>query len=94
MSEMVQKYEDEKQDHETLKDRFNVLHNNHIELTKIKDDYKVDNERLRKDNQSLKFENENIFSESLNEKDRMIAKLISETEHFQKKLEEADQRER
>lgn len=60
---------------EMLDMRFNELAENHQELIKFKDQYKIENERLRQENAKLKDDNEKLFSGALEEKQRMIDEL-------------------
>lgn len=60
---------------EMLDRRFNELADNHQELIKFKDQYKIENEVLRKENAKLKEDNEKLFSEALQEKEIIIEDL-------------------
>lgn len=60
---------------EMLDKRFNELADNHQELIKFKDQYKYENEMLRKENAKLKEDNERLFSGAIEEKDMMIEDL-------------------
>lgn len=94
MAAFAIKYEEERKSHEVLKDRFNTLDRNHVEMIKLKDEYKAGNEILRYDNERLKSDNENLFSESISEKDKVIAKLNDDLQKLQSKLDKAEEKER
>ncbi|XP_065053578.1 coiled-coil domain-containing protein 89-like [Rhopilema esculentum] len=94
IAESLSRYEAEKKDHEILKNRFNTLDHNHVEMIKLKDEYKNENAKLRKENMKLKQDNENMFSETIREKDRILEELSVDVIRFKKSLEEADEKER
>ena len=85
---------DERKSHDILKDRFNILDDNHNEMIKLKDGYKADNEKLRNENTKLNQQNNDIFSAPLNERNSTIERLHSEIAVFQQNLNEAEQKER
>lgn len=60
---------------EMLDRRFNELADNHQELIKFKDQYKIENEILRQENSKLKSDNERLFSGALQEKENTIEDL-------------------
>ena len=60
---------------EMLDRRFNELADNHQELIKFKDEYKIQNEILKKENAKLKADNERLFSAAIQEKDETIEDL-------------------
>ena len=94
IAESLSRYEAEKKDHEILKNRFNTLDHNHVEMIKLKDEYKNENQKLRKENMKLKQDNENMFSETIREKDRILEELSVDVIRFKKSLEKADEKER
>ena len=54
--------EEERKSHSTLGDRFNILASNHEEMIRIKDSYKEERDKLRKDVAKMKQEKESLYS--------------------------------
>lgn len=94
MADFASKLDNEKKSHDVLKDRFDTLDKNHTEMIKLKDEYKTENEKLRADNGLLKSHNETLFSESINEKDKVIVKLNEDLRELQSQFNEAKQKEK
>ena len=77
-----------------LEKRFAVLNQNHEELIKIKDDYKIENGKLRIENDRLKKENDDLFGSLVAERDLQIKQLREEVKTFQEKYQVATTNER
>lgn len=93
-TDMAKKYEAEKRAHALLQDRFDTLEKNHRELTIIKDEYKSENKELLKDNERLQSVSNSLYSEMVEEKNKVIAKLTKDLLTVQSKLEDATKKEK
>ena len=94
IADVTAKYEDVKKANDLLRSRFDTLQKNHAELIKIKDEYKMENQKLRMDNEGLKSANDNLFSEVIQEKNEIILKLNADLHGLTSKLQSAEQREK
>ena len=77
-----------------MEKRFVVPNQNHEELIKIKDDYRIENGKLRIENDRLKKENEDLFASLVAERDLQIKQLREEVKTFQEKYQVATAKER
>lgn len=67
----------------TLEQRFHTLSSNHDELIKIKDEYKMENQKLRDENFKYRTNNAERVSVALQEKEKQLSTLreeVTETE--------------
>ena len=94
MADFATKYDEEKKNHDVLKGRFETLDKNHVEMIKLKDEYKKENDKLRKNNEKLKYANENLFSDSITEKKNVISKMNEDLQELQCNLDQASKREK
>ena len=81
------------QEHEKfqiLEERFKILYNNHEEIIKIKDGYKVVNHELRKENKNLLDRKEEKIAAMASEKDKIITDLTKETASLKEQLQKSD----
>lgn len=62
----------------TLEQRFHTLSSNHEELIKIKDEYKMENQKLRDENFKYETENAEKVSVALQEKEKQLSTLREE----------------
>lgn len=77
---------------EMLDRRFNELADNHAELIKFKDQYKCENEVLRKENAKLKEDNERLFSGAIQEKDLIIEDLETQLKKIKNRCNEYEKK--
>ncbi|KTG47003.1 hypothetical protein cypCar_00039899, partial [Cyprinus carpio] len=70
--------ENERKKSELLEQRFMHLASNHRELINFKNEYKSQNVKLEKENERLRKENETLFSQEVQEKEKIILKLTQE----------------
>ena len=80
---------EEKRSHLLVLDRFNTLDQNHNEMIKLKDEYKLQNEELRQENERLMKENQSLFSEAIRQRDNTISELRNEICGCQKRYSDA-----
>lgn len=92
--EILTALHNETRKYSVLEKRFVVLNQNHEELIKIKDDYKIENGKLRIENDRLKKENEDLFGSLVAERDLQIKQLREEVKTFQGKYQVATTKER
>ena len=72
----------EMEQRQTISKHFNTLSQNHDELVKIKDEYKLTNEQLRQINSKLANENESKQFPLVQEKEQQLAQLKHSTEQL------------
>jgi hypothetical protein len=80
----------ESRKYNVLQKRFEVLNSNHVEIIVIKDDYKIKNEKLRRENERLCHENKLLFAETVKKRDEEIRSLREELERMQGQCSSAD----
>ncbi|KAL0963816.1 hypothetical protein UPYG_G00314010 [Umbra pygmaea] len=68
-----------------LEQRFMSLAANHQELINFKDEFKIQNAKLKQDNKRLQEENDKLFSRDLQDKEGIILKLKQELEDLSAK---------
>lgn len=73
-----------------LQKRFDVLNSNHEEIIVIKDDYKAQNEKLRRENERLGHENKLLFAETVKKRDEEIRTLREEIDRMREQYSSAD----
>ncbi|KAG7330979.1 hypothetical protein KOW79_004948 [Hemibagrus wyckioides] len=87
---MQKELQNEREKSEQQEQRFMDLAANHNELINFKDEYKQKNVKLMKENQSLREENEKLFSKELQEKEETIYKLSQELSDLNKKHRQSE----
>ncbi|XP_073937774.1 coiled-coil domain-containing protein 89 [Castor canadensis] len=70
-----------------LEDRFKTLVANHEMMIRFKDEHKSLNVKLREENEKLKMENRNLFSQALQEKEAKVLQLTAHGEALTQELE-------
>ncbi|VTJ66464.1 Hypothetical predicted protein [Marmota monax] len=75
-----------------LEDRFRTLAANHELMIRFKDEYKSQNIKLKEDNEKLKLENSNLFSQALKDKEAKVLQLTTKSEALTKELEALKER--
>ncbi|XP_046846299.1 coiled-coil domain-containing protein 89-like isoform X2 [Xenia sp. Carnegie-2017] len=73
-----------------LEERFKILYNNHEEIIKIKDGYKVVNDELRKENKNLLERKEEKIAAMASEKDKIITDLTKEMASLKEQLQKSN----
>ena len=77
---------------ETIEKRFHNLAENHQEMIRIKDEYKQENAKLRKDVQKVKAEKGDSVRGILDQRDREIARLRDLLQQTSKELTSLEQK--
>ncbi|CAK8694928.1 coiled-coil domain-containing protein 89-like [Clavelina lepadiformis] len=72
-----------------LEKRFDELAENHEEMIKIKDEYKLRNHQLTMENKMLKEENKKLFSAAIEDRDAEILQLLAKLKDHEEKLEQS-----
>ncbi|KFO29255.1 coiled-coil domain-containing protein 89 [Fukomys damarensis] len=75
-----------------LEERFMTLAANHEMMICFKDEHKSENIKLREENEKLRLENTNLFSQALKDKDARVLQLTVRSEALAKELEALKQR--
>uniref|UniRef100_A0A8D2DGU2 Coiled-coil domain-containing protein 89 n=1 Tax=Sciurus vulgaris TaxID=55149 RepID=A0A8D2DGU2_SCIVU len=75
-----------------LEERFKILAANHELMIRFKDEHKNQNIKLREENEKLRLENRNLFSQALKDKEAKVLQLTTKSEALTKELEALKQR--
>lgn len=70
----------------TLEQRFHTLSSNHDELIKIKDEYKMENQKLRDENFKYRTNNAERVSVALQEKEKQLSTLREEVREAEERI--------
>lgn len=88
----AQKLKAQSEHAQKLEDRFRTLASNHELMIRFKDEYKSQNIKLREDNEKLRLENSDLFSQALKDKEAKVLQLTTKSEALTKELEALKQR--
>lgn len=88
----VQKLKVKKEYVQKLEERFMILVVNYELMIRFKDEYKSQNVKLREENEKLRLENDNFFSQVLKDQEVKVLQFIVRSEVFVKELEILKQR--
>ncbi|XP_038424347.1 coiled-coil domain-containing protein 89 [Canis lupus familiaris] len=75
-----------------LEERFMTLAANHELMIRFKDEHKSQNVKLREENEKLRLENSNLFSQALKDQEAKVLQLTARSEALSKELETLKQR--
>lgn len=75
-----------------LEKRFMTLASNHELMIRFKDEHKRQNVKLREENEKLRLENNNLFSQALKDQEVQVLQLTTRSEALAKELETLKQR--
>ncbi|XP_059247473.1 coiled-coil domain-containing protein 89 [Mustela nigripes] len=75
-----------------LEERFMTLAANHELMIRFKDEHKSQNVKLREENEKLRLENRNLFSQALKDQEAKVSQLTARSEALSKDLETVKQR--
>ncbi|XP_032215483.1 coiled-coil domain-containing protein 89 [Mustela erminea] len=75
-----------------LEERFMTLAANHELMIRFKDEHKSQNVKLREENEKLRLENSNLFSQALKDQEAKVSQLTARSEALSKDLETVKQR--
>ncbi|XP_045870139.1 coiled-coil domain-containing protein 89 [Meles meles] len=75
-----------------LEERFMTLAANHELMIRFKDEHKSQNVKLREENEKLRLENSNLFSQALKDQEAKVSQLTARSEALSKELETVKQR--
>uniref|UniRef100_G3TR56 Coiled-coil domain-containing protein 89 n=3 Tax=Elephantidae TaxID=9780 RepID=G3TR56_LOXAF len=75
-----------------LEERFMTLAANHELMIRFKDEHKQQNVKLREENEKLRLENNNLFSQALKDQEAKVLQLTTRSEILAKELETLKQR--
>ncbi|KAK2495526.1 hypothetical protein MC885_001047 [Smutsia gigantea] len=70
-----------------LEERFMTLAANHELMIRFKDEHKSQNIKLREENEKLRLENDNLFSQALKDQEAKVLQLTARSEALAKELE-------
>lgn len=70
-----------------LEERFMTLAANHELMIRFKDEHKSHNIKLREENERLRLENDNLFSQALKDQEAKVSQLTARSEDLAKELE-------
>ncbi|XP_040820235.1 coiled-coil domain-containing protein 89 [Ochotona curzoniae] len=75
-----------------LEERFMTLAANHELMIRFKDEHKSQNVKLKEENEKLRLENNNLFSQALKDKEAQVLQLTALSEDLTKEVEALKQR--
>ncbi|XP_044116645.1 coiled-coil domain-containing protein 89 [Neovison vison] len=75
-----------------LEERFMTLAANHELMIRFKDEHKSQNVKLREENEKLRLENSNLFSQALKDQEAKVSQLTARSEALSKELETVKER--
>lgn len=88
----AQKLKAKKEHAQKLEERFMTLAANHELMIRFKDEHKSQNVKLREENEKLRLENDNLFSQALKDQEAKVLQLTARSEVLAKELETLKQR--
>ncbi|XP_013006620.1 coiled-coil domain-containing protein 89 [Cavia porcellus] len=88
----VEKLKAQRKHAQQLEERFKTLAANHELMIRFKDEHKSENIKLREENEKLRLENTNLFSQALQDKEARVLQLTIQSEALTKELEALKQR--